>query len=63
VSLLFASAAWAGDFEDGSTAFENKNYAQAIQKYKEAGTNGDAFAQLMVGAMYDDGGGGCADLP
>jgi TPR repeat protein len=53
--LLFSCVAWAGDVEDAGAAFDKKDYATAIQKYKAAGIKGDALAQGMVGAMYEEG--------
>ena len=55
VLLMFASTTWAGDFEDGVTAFKNKNYPVALAKFRLAGTKGDAFAQSLVGGMFDEG--------
>ena len=53
--VLLASAAWGGDYEDAGEAFNKKDYATAIQKYKSAGINGNAVAQIMVGVMYYTG--------
>jgi len=53
--FLLASSAWAGDVEDAGAAFDKKDYATAIQKYKAAGIKGNAEAQFMVGGMYDKG--------
>jgi len=55
MALLISSAAWAGDIADANTAYEKKDYAKAIQKYKAAGIKGNAYAQTMVGSMYDLG--------
>ncbi len=53
--FLLASLAWAGDFEDGRTAYDKKDYATAIQKFKAAGIKGNASAQFIVGAMHENG--------
>jgi len=53
--LPLASAAGAGDIEDGLAAYDKKDYATAIQKFKAAGINGNAIAQFIVGAMSDIG--------
>ncbi len=53
IVLPIASAALGDDIEDAGAAFDKKDYATAIQKYKAAGIKGNAFAQLMVGVMYE----------
>ena len=44
----------ATDVKDAGVAFDKKDYAKAIQKYKAAGIKGDAFAQSMIGVMYNE---------
>ena len=52
---LCISAAWAGDFEDGVAAYEKKDFATALRKFKSAAAKGNAGAQLRLGIMYDGG--------
>jgi hypothetical protein len=33
--MLFTSATWAGDYEDGVAAYEQGNYAVAVFKFKK----------------------------
>jgi hypothetical protein len=53
VALSFAS--WAGDFQDGVAAYDKKDYKTALTKFKAEAEKGDAFVQLMVGDMYNEG--------
>jgi len=55
VSLLFASVVWAGDLRDGLAAFENKNYPVALAKFRLAAAQGNASAQVIIGAMFEKG--------
>ena len=52
---LSVGAAWAGDVEDADAAFRRNDYATALAKYKIAALKKDAYAQLQVGNMYDEG--------
>ena len=49
------NAAWAGDVEDGLVAFDKKDYATALIKYKQAAAQGNAMAQSLLGYMYNNG--------
>jgi len=53
--LLLCATAWAGPFEDGLTAYERKDYAEAVKWYRLAAAQGDADAQYNLGVMYDNG--------
>jgi hypothetical protein len=55
VLWMFASAAWAGDFEDGVTALDNKNYPVALAKFRLVAAQGGASAQLNLGMMFFNG--------
>lgn len=54
-SLGFGSAAARADFYDGMTAYQNHDYAAAMQELAALADQGDARAQALVGAMYRDG--------
>jgi TPR repeat protein len=43
------------DFEAGLRAYENKDYATALQEWRPLAENGDAAAQFNLGLMYYDG--------
>ena len=53
-SLVF-TAALAGDYEDGEAAYERKDYATALTKWRRAAQQGDAQAQSNLGVMYQYG--------
>ena len=49
------SAVYAGEFEDGDAALLGKNYPLALSKYKNAAVKNNAYAQLQIGNMYNEG--------
>jgi TPR repeat protein len=55
VALVFAHAAWSGDMEDGWAAYERKDYATALVKFRSAAQQGIAIAQYNLGQMYNQG--------
>ncbi len=55
LALLIGGNAWAGAYEDGLAALGGGDHATAVKKYREAGLQGDARAQLDLGVMYDTG--------
>jgi TPR repeat protein len=55
ISIGFASAVSAGDFEDGVAAFDEGNYEAAFTAYRKAAEQGDVDAQFNLAAMYDEG--------
>ena len=61
--LLFGAhtVAVAGDFEDGRTAYDRKDYATAFAKFKKAAEAGNAIAQYAFGQMYAYGKGVAQD--
>jgi hypothetical protein len=61
VSLLFASAAWAGDVEDGLRASLNNDYPVALAKFRLAAAQGNASAQFNLGFMFNRGRGVAQD--
>ena len=52
---LLCSAALAGTFEDGDTAYWRHDYAQALQILRPIADQGDTNAQVVIGAMYLNG--------
>ena len=59
VAWLMATAltgtAVAGPFEDGVTAFNRGDYAQAVKSFRNAAEQGNADALLNLGFMYNRG--------
>jgi len=53
--LLLNLATYAGDFEDGQTAFEAKDYDTAVKKWKPLAESGNAEAQASLGLMFFQG--------
>ena len=49
------SAIHDGEFEDGDAALLGKNYPLALSKYKSAAVKNNAYAQLQIGNMYNEG--------
>ncbi len=47
--FLFATAVWAGDFEDGVTALKNGDYNTAASLFKKAAEQGGATSQHNLG--------------
>ena len=52
--LLSSGYAWAGFFE-GFEYFEAGKYEQALDEFRPLAEEGNAFAQLYLGIMYDKG--------
>ena len=55
ITMLCASAVYAGDSEDGDAAIISKNYSLALSKFKSAAVKNNAYAQSQVGNMYNEG--------
>jgi uncharacterized protein len=55
VAILLSGAAVAGPFEDGNTAYQRVDYAQAVKWYRLAADQGHASAQFNLGIMYANG--------
>jgi len=53
-SLIFTPA-HADDFQEGSAAYERRDYATALAKFRLAADRGSAEAQLNLGLMYYNG--------
>lgn len=54
-SLVVATAACAGDVEDGEAAFFRKEYTIALKKYKNVAARNNVYAQLQVGNFHNEG--------
>ena len=50
--LCVASLSFATTFEDGTKAFESKDYKTALKVFEEFSLKGDASAQNNLGSMY-----------
>ena len=55
LALTMMSAAWADDLADGAAAYSKENYAVAIAKFRLSAAQGNAKAQVILGAMYNYG--------
>jgi len=53
-TLIF-TAALAGDFEDGVAAYDRKDYATALAKFRSSAQQGVSEAQYNLALMYDKG--------
>ena len=52
---LYTLPAWSQSFEDGRTAYQDKEYKKALAILKPLAEEGDSQAQVTVGIMYDYG--------
>jgi uncharacterized protein len=59
--LAMASVADAGPFEDGKAAYQQHDYATALQDWRPLADHGDAKAQNNLGNMYFNGHGVARD--
>lgn len=55
LSLVVPSLALAGPFEDGMTAYQAKNYTQAMAQFKQAAASDNTLAEYNIGVMYAKG--------
>lgn len=55
VSLLFASAAWSGDYQKGLDAYSSADYETALAEWQPSADSGDAESQFGLGQMYGNG--------
>ena len=53
--MLVPSLSWGADFEKGSTAYSQGDYATAIKEWTPLAEQGVAPAQFYLGNMYDIG--------
>ena len=43
------------DFQKGLTAYDRGDYATALREWTPLAEQGNAYAQTLIGAMYNDG--------
>jgi TPR repeat protein len=55
VSLLFVTAAWGDDFQQGLDAYNSADYETALAKWQMPAESGDANSQFGLGQMYGNG--------
>ena len=55
--LIFATAVWAGDLEDGNAALSRGDFIAAAEHFKRAANEGDPVSQYNLGLMYERGDG------
>ena len=53
--LMFATAAWSGDFKKGWDAYSSGDYATALSEWQALADSGDANAAYGMGLMYGNG--------
>ncbi len=53
--FLLSSAVFAGEFEDGLSAYARGDYQKAFEKFELAAKQGDANAEYSLGAMFANG--------
>ena len=53
--LLIPSLSWGADFEKGSTAYSQGDYATAIKEWRPLAEQGNASVQFYLGIMYNKG--------
>jgi TPR repeat protein len=51
LSLILATAVWAGDFEDGDAAYKKGDYKTAFSFFKKAAAQGDSYAQALLASI------------
>lgn len=54
-ALFLQGWTYAGEFEDGVVAYEKKNYAVAMEKFKVAAAQNDAYALYNLAHMHVNG--------
>ena len=52
---LIPSPGWGADYDKGWAAFDNGDFATALREWTPLAQQGDARAQLLLGAMYRKG--------
>tara|TARA_R110000796_G_scaffold105670_1_gene215999 strand:+ start:841 stop:1425 length:585 start_codon:yes stop_codon:yes gene_type:complete len=53
--LVFATAVWAGDFEDGFAAYKKGDFTTAASLFKKSAEQGYSYAQHNLAVMYRKG--------
>lgn len=52
---MLVGTSLANDLDEGSAAYQQKNYAEAIKKFRTAAARGDPKAQYNLGVMHGQG--------
>ena len=55
ILLMSTVMAWADAFQEGFVAYSKGDYKTVLDKFTPLAVQGDARAQTMLGAMYQDG--------
>ena len=55
LAIPWGATAFAGPFEDGAAAYKRRDYATALELWKPLAEQGNAYAQVYLGFMYDYG--------
>ena len=59
---LTSSVGWSADFQKGLAAADRGDFATALNEWKPLAEQGNAFAQLNLGVMYNKGNGVLQDF-
>ena len=57
LTLLLGNPAFSADFQKGWDAAQSGDFATALREWTPLAEQGDAFAQTLLGMMYDNGDG------
>lgn len=57
MTALQLGTAWAGPLEDGNAAMSRNDFAVAVAIFRPLAVQGGAYAQFMLGALYENGDG------
>ena len=55
VLLGSAGTSWGADYDKGLAAYQSGDFATALREWRPLAEQGDAVAQFLLGAMYDEG--------
>jgi TPR repeat protein len=55
LTVALFGAAMAGPLEEGRTAYESGDYAEALRLWRPPANQGNAILQAQIGAMYANG--------
>jgi TPR repeat protein len=55
VAIAMSAPAGAGPLEDGNAAYQEKDYAKAVELWRPLADKGDATAQYSLGTLYLEG--------
>lgn len=52
LSVALSGNLWADTFSEGTKAYNDKNYGEALSKWKISAQSGDAYAIFNIGGIY-----------